>query len=265
VPVEFLTDEQATAFGRFTEAPSQADLDRFFLLDDADLERIGRRRGAHNRLGFSLQMTTMRYLGTFLSDPLAVPTPVIDFLAEQLGIADPSFIKQYAARPATQWEHTAELRKELGYRNFSDPEANAQLRAFLAARAWTRIEPSKALFDAAVRWLRERRVLLPGVHALAKLVVEIRTAAETRVWDTITAAAAAADPVLPGRLDGLLKVPHGARVSELERFRRGPTRVSGRELTGRWTAPQSWPGSAPTRSTCPRSRPTGSRCWPATG
>jgi hypothetical protein len=27
--VEFLTDEQAAAFGRFTGVPSQADLDRF--------------------------------------------------------------------------------------------------------------------------------------------------------------------------------------------------------------------------------------------
>jgi len=163
---------------------------------------------------------------------LAVPTQVVDFLAAQLAIADPTCIKQYAARPATQWEHTAELSDTFGYRNFSDPTAAEQLRAFLTARAWTRIEPSKALFAAAVRWLREHRVLLPGVHALAKLVAEVRTAAETRVWDTITAAATATDVELPRRLDGLLKVPQGARVSELERFRRGPTRISGRELVG---------------------------------
>lgn len=174
MPVEFLTDEQAAAFGRFTGAPSRADLDRFFLLDDADLERIGKHRGDHNRLGFSLQMTTVRYLGTFLPDPVAVPTPVVDFLAEQLGIADASCIKRYAARQNTQWEHTAEIREAFGYRTLSDPEASIQLRAFLAARAWTRIEPSKALFDAAARWLRRRRVPLPGAHVLAKLVAEIR-------------------------------------------------------------------------------------------
>jgi len=37
---------------------------------------------------------------------------------------------------------------------------------------------------------------------------------------------------LPGRLDRLLKVPPDSRVSELERLRRGPVRVSGREMTG---------------------------------
>lgn len=232
MPVEFLTDEQAEAFGRFTGPPSRAELDRYFWLDDADLKRVGKHRGDHNRLGFSLQMTTVRYLGCFLPDPVAVPTPVVDFLAEQLGIADASCIKQHAARQNTQWEHTAEIRAEFGYRNLGDPEATAQFQAFLAARAWTRLEPSKALFDAAARWLRRLRVLLPGAHVLAKLVAEARTGADTRTWETIATAAAAADTELPSRLDRLLKVPADARVSELERLRRGPVRISGREMTG---------------------------------
>ncbi|MGH3195037.1 MAG: DUF4158 domain-containing protein [Streptosporangiaceae bacterium] len=32
---------------------------------------------------------TVRYLGTFLNDPLDVPSEVVDHVAEQLGIADP--------------------------------------------------------------------------------------------------------------------------------------------------------------------------------
>jgi hypothetical protein len=51
VPVGFLTDAQAAAFGRFTGAPSQAELERFFFLDDADVALVGARRGGHNRLG----------------------------------------------------------------------------------------------------------------------------------------------------------------------------------------------------------------------
>jgi hypothetical protein len=37
MPVEFLSDAEAAAFGRFVGAPSRDDLDRFFFLDDADL------------------------------------------------------------------------------------------------------------------------------------------------------------------------------------------------------------------------------------
>ena len=83
--MEFLTDEQVARFGRFAgQAPSQAELERFFFLDDADHALVRRHRGQHNRLGFSLQLGTVRYLGTFLPDPLEVPTEVVDFLASQL-------------------------------------------------------------------------------------------------------------------------------------------------------------------------------------
>src|SRR5699024_6502701 len=140
--------------------------------DDADHVLVRRHRGQHNRLGFSLQLGTVRFLGTFLPDPLEVPTEVVDFLASQLDIADPSCVKSYAQRQATQWEHAAEIRSEFGYRDFAD--AADEVAEFLSARAWTRVESAKALFEAVVAWLRANRVLLPGASVLARLVSEHR-------------------------------------------------------------------------------------------
>ena len=155
---------------------------------------------------------------------------MVDYLAVQLEVPDAACVKRYAERPATQWEHAAEIRQAYGYRDFADPGAQEQLRAFVDARAWTRAEGPRALFDQAVAWLRAQRVLLPGASVLARLVAELRTAAADRLYALMAFAAAGADAGLPARLDGLLSVPGDARVSELERLRRAPARASAPQM-----------------------------------
>ena len=48
---------------------------------------------------------TVRWLGTFLEDPLDVPGEVLDFVARQLGIADPAVAKRYTERAKTKSDH----------------------------------------------------------------------------------------------------------------------------------------------------------------
>jgi len=230
VPVEFLTDEQAAAYGRFVEEPTRPELERFFYLDDVDRELIGKRRGDHNRLGFALQMCTVRYLGLFLEDPLDVPWPVVEYLAEHLGVEDASCVKRYTERLKTAYEHAWEIRDAYGYHQFEDREWGRKFRTFLHGRAWTAAEGPVALFNQAVGWLRRNRVLLPGVSVLARQVAEVRGTAEQRLYATVAGAARRADGALPADLVALLDVPEGRRVSELERLRRPPTRTTGTSM-----------------------------------
>ena len=73
-----------------------------FSLHDEDRRLIAQRRGNHNRLGFGVQIGTLRFLGTFLADPVNIPVGVIAYVASQLGIANPQCIVRYAERVQTR-------------------------------------------------------------------------------------------------------------------------------------------------------------------
>jgi len=90
--VIFLSEQEAASYGalwRLGAAATQADLERFFYLDDAGQALVAGLRGYHDGLGFSVQLTTVPYIGRFLVVPLeGVPAEAIDYLAGKLQIAD---------------------------------------------------------------------------------------------------------------------------------------------------------------------------------
>ncbi|MEV4895258.1 DUF4158 domain-containing protein [Nonomuraea sp. NPDC055795] len=80
---EYLSDEQVGRYGRFVAHPTPEELERFFFLDEAALAQVQRRRGLHNRLGWSLPWGTVRMLGRFLTDsgPVEMPEAAIRYVA----------------------------------------------------------------------------------------------------------------------------------------------------------------------------------------
>ncbi len=212
-------------YGGYGAEVSVSDLERCFFLDDSDLERVRRCRGDHHRLGFALQLGTLRYLGTFLPNPIDVPTGAIDYLAEQLHIDDGSCIKKYMSRRNTHFEHAAEIAASYGYSNFADAEQ--ELVRWIDDRSWTTGDGPKALLDGAHRWLLARRVLLHGLTRLERLVLQTRDQATQRLHQVLVDQVDARQVT---QLESLLEVREGDRVSALDRLRRGPTVPSGKAL-----------------------------------
>ncbi|MEU8319627.1 Tn3 family transposase [Nonomuraea sp. NPDC048881] len=220
-----MSDSEAAAYGRYSGAPSQAELERFFFLDDADRTLIAERRGAHARLGFALQLTTARFVGRFLTDPLDVPHEVLEYLGEQLGIEDISQIKRYTERRNTPFEHQDVIREAYKLKDFSPAEV--EFTAWVDSRAWNTGDGKKTIFYDGITWLRTNKVLLPGVTTLARLVARVRDEATDRLYDTLYAVLT---PRQRAILEMLLEVPDGRRASDLERWRKGPAGTSGRNL-----------------------------------
>ncbi len=148
-----------------------------------------------------------------------------EYRAEQLGIADPSCLKEYGERDG---DDPCTRRGDPGGGSWRDfAEVRDELSEWLDARAWTTGDGPKSLFDAAAGWLRERGVLLPGAGRLARLVGTVREAANNRLWEALYGLLSTSQRAVP---NSLLTVPPGARVSELDHLRRGPVRISGPQM-----------------------------------
>lgn len=226
MPVSFLTAEQERRYGRFNGAPTQEPLDRYFHFDDADLAMINRRRWDPMRLGFAVQLGTVRFLGTFLADPTEVPPVVAAILARRIGVADPGCLIHYREGTA-RWQHAAEIRQAYGYREFAAATAQWRLLRWLYALCWTGTDRPSTLFDRATAWLIAHKVLLPGATVLERTIARVRTRANSRLWRLL---AARITPEQKKRLDALLVPPESGRQSPMDRLRSGPTRQSTAEL-----------------------------------
>ena len=109
------------------------------------------------------------------------------------------------------------IRRVCDLKEFTAVEAD--LRGWVSAWSWTSGDGPKAIFIDAAGWLRERDVLLPGVSTLTRLVAQVRDDTTRRLWAVLDGLLTVGQRYV---LDQLLEVPPGPRISDLERWRKGP-------------------------------------------
>jgi len=162
MPTRLLSDEQRRRYGRYAGEPTGEQLDRHFHLDEGDRAAIAGLRGEHNRLGFALQLGTVRFLGTFLDDPADVPPSVLATMAGQLGLRRRPGLDGYR-HGRQRWRHVALIRDRYGYRDFTlDGRARFRLTRWLYALCWAGDDRPSLLIDRATAWLVGNKVLPPA-------------------------------------------------------------------------------------------------------
>lgn len=175
--------------GRLDEAdrlPSDIDDDtlrKYFTLTQEDLEQVGLCRGSTNRLGFAIQLCTLRCHGYFLPDTRDIPLSVVERIASQLGLL-PIAPDDYPQNEKTRFEHLERIRQHLGFVRCDEAQRERLLKHLIdIAQAFTR---TTALRQAAHRWLKQEKIVRPGRTTLRDLIVSAREAALQHVYAVLS-------------------------------------------------------------------------------
>ncbi|WP_010648716.1 Tn3 family transposase [Oceanobacillus massiliensis] len=178
---ELLTPEQREELLRPSDI-TEWELATFYTFSNHDLDIINRHRRDHNRLGFSVQLCLLRYPGWSLSDVKEVSPLILSYLAKQLNL-DPETFSLYAQREPTRREHLEEIRQEYGYQNFSLSEYRFITR-YLFQQA---IENGNTLhlIRQAIEELRKRKVILPGMTTIERIIWNARDQAEKFIFKVL--------------------------------------------------------------------------------
>jgi hypothetical protein len=222
MPVDFLTDEQYQTYAKYPDALTTAQLDKYFYLDDKDKELINACRRDYNKLGYAIQLTTVRFLGTFLPNPVNVPHDVIRYIAKQLEIELLVDVENYLDRKATRLAHCSEIKSLFNYQDLSGIWGYRVTR-WLYSQAWFGNERPSILFERCTLWLISRKILLPGISTLTVLIAKVRDRVSKRLWQRLTLLV---NTQQKEQLENLLLVPNGKRYSKLDELKKGPTHIS---------------------------------------
>ena len=227
MPVSFLSQAQCDNYAKYpTDLPADV-VDSLFFLDDQDIEWIAGKRGDHSRLGYALQLTTVRFIGAFISDLSKIPRLVIERIAAQLKINDFERGVAIYRESEQRWWHAVEIRARCGYIEFSEKGSRFRLGRILCALCWTGTDRPGVLFDHAVGWLSVNKILLPGITVLERFVAEIRSRMESRLWRMLIKNLSASQQE---KLNDLLVVEDDEHLSLLDKLRKGPVSISSTAL-----------------------------------
>ncbi|GGR74237.1 transposase [Deinococcus seoulensis] len=246
-----LTPAQRQQFTRFPRLDERL-LARHYLLDTTDLKAVLARRRDFNRLGYAVQLTVLKHLGRGLAAAEQPPEDVLIFLSQQLEL-DPACYPRYAARANTRHEHFAELCGQFGYTELSRT-LNRELRGWLLPQAVITDQPFP-LMTALMDELRRRKILIPRIQVLERLVAAVRVQADQHTFQLLDLALGDHRE----RADALLRPQEGQTVSHYAWLKQQvgapkPRNVS--LLLDKLTFVRTFPVDSNIRSFLPQSRLT---------
>ena len=220
----FLSAAERTKLSNYPKDMENSDLGRFFTLTHADMDMVQQQRSDYNRLGFALQLSSLRYLG-FIPDNLLDPPPeIVRLLAYQLKL-NSEVLDNYGEREQTRSDHLRQIMAFLGFRR-ATPIDLMELEAWLADRALEHDDSNFLLLTALDR-LRWDSIVRPGLSSLERIISAARQQARVKTFELIS-------PLLTEEnkafLDSLLVASETGYLTQLGRLQSLPNEANAAQI-----------------------------------
>lgn len=217
-----MTGKQRAALLALPE--TEEEVVRHHSFDVGDLAAIGQARTPETRLGYALQLATLRYPGRHLRRGEVLPAIMLDHVAEQVEVS-PELLAAFARRAPTRHAQLIAIKHRYGFRDLTRP-ARAKIVAWLDSEPIA-ITDGRVLLDRLIVHMREQRIIMPGISVIERLTAEAMHVADTSVIATV---AELLDTDARARLDAVVNDNAHARQSRLSWLREPPARIGGEPL-----------------------------------
>lgn len=172
----------------------------------------------------AIQLCLLRFPGQGLLTDTVISTSLLAWVGSQLGINTACW-SQYAERGTTRREHMLELRAYLGMEAFGLTHYRQVLQATTELALQT--DKGIVLANSMLDTLRHRHIIIPTVDVIDRLCAEAITRANRHIYEALTGSLKNSHRQ---RLDNLLELKEGSKITWLTWLRQSPIKPNSRHM-----------------------------------
>lgn len=174
-----LSEDQRKELTGLSENMSDYIVAKHYTLSKEDISHALSHRRDVNKIGFAVLLCCLRYPGWVFTDIKDVPTNMLEYISRQLNVSHSDF-EHYGERRATRVKHIEEICTWYGYHSFDEKE-NLSLIRYIEQKATANDDPL-SLVRISIDFLRNKKVILPGITTIEKIVRKICINLETSMY-----------------------------------------------------------------------------------
>lgn len=177
-----LSEDQRKELTGLSEDMDDYIIAKHYTLSEEDISHALSHRSDVNKIGFAVQLCCLRYPGWLFTDIKDIPSNMLDYISQQLHVS-PTDFEHYGERRATRFKHVEEICIWYGYHLFNENES-LSLEKYIKQKATANDDPF-SLVRISIDFLRNKKIILPGITTIEKTVRKICINMETSMYAEI--------------------------------------------------------------------------------